>query len=276
MVSGVYIIQNIANGKFYIGSSCDIIARWNSHKRDLRGNRHGNKHLQHAWNKYGEVSFIWCILDYVQDVNLLLEREQYWMDNLNAFELGYNMTKYAGALMKGINHTAETREKMRTRWSDPELRQNLSRTRKVLLADPKQREKMSNIMKERWSNPEYRQKVSDAQKTGWAAKDKNAMEEHRNMQSQRSKAQWADPEYRRKYSETRKGGTHNEETRKKIGEASKRRSKDISERSKAMWADPKMREDIMHTMKGKAHKRLYKTKKSDQHSSSEQNNRRVE
>jgi group I intron endonuclease len=54
---GIYVIENIANRKVYIGRSKDIGSRISSHKHNLRNNIHINKYLQNAWNKYGENNF---------------------------------------------------------------------------------------------------------------------------------------------------------------------------------------------------------------------------
>lgn len=53
MKSGVYIIQNLINNKYYIGASKNIISRLQNHKTDLRGNNHVNIHLQSAFNFMG-------------------------------------------------------------------------------------------------------------------------------------------------------------------------------------------------------------------------------
>ena len=46
-------------------------------KEDLRkNNKHGNKHLQRSYNKYGEENFVFEVLEFVEDKNNLLEREQ--------------------------------------------------------------------------------------------------------------------------------------------------------------------------------------------------------
>lgn len=43
--SGVYVITNLVNGKFYIGSSVGINTRWWNHLVDLRNGTHENPHL---------------------------------------------------------------------------------------------------------------------------------------------------------------------------------------------------------------------------------------
>lgn len=51
---GVYLILNLVNRKFYIGSTIvSFKKRFRDHKRKLTQNKHGNIHLQSAWNKYG-------------------------------------------------------------------------------------------------------------------------------------------------------------------------------------------------------------------------------
>ena len=89
---GVYIITNIINKKVYVGSTTDSFKnRWNSHTKKLRSHTHPNAHLQNAWIFYGEESFVFSILE-ILETNIL-EREQYYIDNLQAFnpEKGYNL-----------------------------------------------------------------------------------------------------------------------------------------------------------------------------------------
>lgn len=97
MNCGIYKILNTKNGKFYVGSSKDILDRWRRHCSELRKNTHPNKHLQFAWNKYGESSFELNILEEC-DVNSLLEREQYYLDSTKCTNrtMGYNISKEAG------------------------------------------------------------------------------------------------------------------------------------------------------------------------------------
>lgn len=92
MKSGIYKIRCIGNCKFYIGSSYDIAQRKYKHLRALRGNYHANKHLQNAFNKYGESDFKWEILE-LCELDRLIEREQYYFDTLKP---EFNITLVAG------------------------------------------------------------------------------------------------------------------------------------------------------------------------------------
>lgn len=67
---GIYRILNLINNKYYIGSSKSIVKRIREHKRLLRKGEHENKHLQSAWNKYGEQNFAFEIIQIISSDEL--------------------------------------------------------------------------------------------------------------------------------------------------------------------------------------------------------------
>ena len=89
---GVYRACCLPTGKIYVGSSVKIEARWSGHKKLLQKGRHTSRHFQHAWDKYGHEAFSFEIIEECLR-DKLLEREQYWIDNLKP-EL--NITTKAG------------------------------------------------------------------------------------------------------------------------------------------------------------------------------------
>jgi group I intron endonuclease len=111
--SGIYKIVNKINGRYYIGSSINIRKRWNEHKRTLRQNNHDNSFLQKSWNKHGEETFIFEIIENVVDVTKLLEREQHYLNLINPFnkDITYNLCKTAGNML-GFKHNDESKLKM--------------------------------------------------------------------------------------------------------------------------------------------------------------------
>lgn len=78
---GIYMITNYASNKRYIGSSINIGQRLWTHRSELRHNKHPNKHLQNAWNKYGENNFNYTILEKCS-TEKRFEREQYYVNTL--------------------------------------------------------------------------------------------------------------------------------------------------------------------------------------------------
>ena len=92
--SGIYQIRNLTNGKVYLGSTVNLQRRWSEHKTKLQKNKHANRHLQFAWNKYGEESFVFEVLEYCMKSEYL-KREQYWLDQLKPYKNGYNICSTA-------------------------------------------------------------------------------------------------------------------------------------------------------------------------------------
>lgn len=65
----IYKITNLVNDKFYVGSTINKKVRFRQHRRFLRQNRHHCKHLQAAWNLYGESKFTFEVIEFV-DISL--------------------------------------------------------------------------------------------------------------------------------------------------------------------------------------------------------------
>ncbi len=114
--SGIYKITCSANKKIYIGSSINLCRRKNEHWNDLRQNKHSNPIMQSAWNKYGEQTFVFEVLELVLPMDPT-NREQHWLNKFKPFgRKGFNLAHDARAPMRGTNGrkaSPETREKMR-------------------------------------------------------------------------------------------------------------------------------------------------------------------
>ena len=90
METGIYKITCSENNRIYIGSAKNLLKRWLRHLNDLRNNKHVNIHLQRTYDKYGENSFKFEIVENC-DVDNLLVREQYYLDLLKPeFNIGKN------------------------------------------------------------------------------------------------------------------------------------------------------------------------------------------
>lgn len=101
----IYKIENKVNDKIYIGSTSDKEGRWYGHKWRLKNNCHHNPHLQNAWNKYGSDSFEFSVVEKVDKTSDLIQREQYYIDNL---EPEYNIVPKADR----SELSKETKQKM--------------------------------------------------------------------------------------------------------------------------------------------------------------------
>lgn len=93
--SGIYKITNIKNNFYYIGSSVDISSRLCNHKSTLRKNTHNNPKLQNAWNKYGEHSFSFEIIE-LCDPKKLYKIEQKYLNKIKNSNQTYNIVFIVG------------------------------------------------------------------------------------------------------------------------------------------------------------------------------------
>lgn len=127
--STIYAIENLSDGKVYVGSATRYKIRWRDHLSYLKSGKHHNILLQRAWIKHWD-NFKFKILEFVSDKSKLPERETYWIQKLNAFDkkFGYNILVTGGSrygmknsevhnekisnALKGINRSEETKRRM--------------------------------------------------------------------------------------------------------------------------------------------------------------------
>lgn len=129
--SGIYRIRNLIDDKAYIGSAKNLKSRKSTHFAALRNNRHVNIYLQRAWNKYGEKNFVFEILEYIDDLNLLTTIEQNYIDFFISQKKDsvYNIRKIARSNL-GISFSEEVSQKISAKLlgkeKSPEARANMS------------------------------------------------------------------------------------------------------------------------------------------------------
>lgn len=185
-ICGIYKIENTVNHMIYIGQSIDILKRWIEHKYELNKGIHVNKHLQRAWNKYGQDVFIFSIVELCNEQDLNDLEIKYIMHyKSNDDEYGYNLT-IGGDGVRGWVPTDEWRQKL-----------------KVANAGE------NNPMFGRSHTVETKKKISEA-KTG----DKNAMYGKRGELSPNYRRKRTN-EFKRRQSESHRGKQMSKETKLK-------------------------------------------------------------
>jgi group I intron endonuclease len=166
--TGIYMILNIENGRYYIGSAMRFNKRWKEHLRGLENNRHHSKFMQRDWNKCGAefFKFIKLVICEAKD---LIAIEQKCMDSMKPV---YNSAPTAGSQL-GFKFSDESKLKMseaakRTRnftghKHSEETRAKISSTKTGVKMGPYSKErcaKLSESQKGRVISPEHRAKIS--------------------------------------------------------------------------------------------------------------------
>jgi group I intron endonuclease len=112
MTRGVYTITCKANGCVYIGQSLDVEHRFLQHKSKLRRDSHSNHHLQAAWNKYGEESFVFAVHEWESDSEACDALEQKAVDFYRKSGVALFNIRPASATNRGVRFSEQTRQRI--------------------------------------------------------------------------------------------------------------------------------------------------------------------
>lgn len=111
--SGIYAIVNHINGKAYIGQTKQkFYKRFLHHQWKLRDGSHDNKHLQNAWNKYGEESFEFTPLEVINDESCLDQLEIAYIKYYQENNKSYNINEGGDHSRRGIPLTEDQKRKI--------------------------------------------------------------------------------------------------------------------------------------------------------------------
>ena len=120
--SCIYLWTNLVNGKKYVGQTTCFHRRMKTYRYT-----YPNAYMEHAVKKHGIDNFDITILERDVPLDKLDEREQYWLDYYQSYDMdkGYNICKIASTT-KGVTHTEEWCQEhsdyMKEKWKDAEYR----------------------------------------------------------------------------------------------------------------------------------------------------------
>lgn len=82
-VPGVYAFLNTSTAECYVGSTKDFKIRRLQHVNMVNRREHESRLVQESWDKHPN-SFIFVLIEVQPDIEIRLDREQYWIDTLNS------------------------------------------------------------------------------------------------------------------------------------------------------------------------------------------------
>ena len=85
----VYGIENLVNGKWYIGQTSNYDNRQSEHLRRLRTGKHHSALLQLDYDN-DNLDLQWHVLDSADTLNVALQLEEKWISHFDAYWNGYN------------------------------------------------------------------------------------------------------------------------------------------------------------------------------------------
>ena len=201
--TGAYRWLNKVNGKCYVGGAYkNFQNRKQGHLNALRQNKHGNRLLQNAWNKYGEENFEWQILERCESVfETIIVCEQKWLDFYQAAnkEHSYNLSPTAGSPL-GYKHTSESLAKIsessKKQVHTPERREKSSKSNRGQKRSAEACEKMKLAWKykrKRTLTEEHKKKIGNSRR----GKKLNISDEQHKKRSEAHRRAWQEGKYNR-------------------------------------------------------------------------------
>lgn len=118
--SCVYMWTNLVNGKKYVGQTQCFGQRMARYRCGYR-----KTNIEKAIHEYGTENFDIVVLERDVPLDMLNEREQYWIDYYQSYDekYGYNVQRYARS-NRGYKHTQEWRDKfsatLKDKWATDE------------------------------------------------------------------------------------------------------------------------------------------------------------
>lgn len=146
IVSGIYCIENTINHKKYIGQSVNVYDRWCKHRVKLNQNTHDNDYLQKSWNKYGEDTFKFTLLEECS-IDDLDEKETYYINLYNTLNRDYGYNLKTGGQLGGAIVSDYVRNKMS------------KAIKKSYQNNEYLSEEHRKMALKQWSNPEIKAKI---------------------------------------------------------------------------------------------------------------------
>lgn len=159
MARGIYKIINVVNNKFYVGSAVDFARRKRNHWNQLRKGKHHNRHLQAAWNKYGEQAFVFVHVAELDEAADILAEETKWLRQYVGHPDCYNIGTEATAFTTGWSG-AKNPMWGRTFSHSPEAKAKIAAASASRVQTLEERNKRSRTMMGHYVAAETRAKIS--------------------------------------------------------------------------------------------------------------------
>ena len=192
----IYKIQNLVNGKPYIGYTKDYDERMKKHKHNSMSLDYP---LYKAIRKYGWNNFECSILYQSTDGQHTLEvMEKHFIMEYESFgKFGYNMTMGGQGGAPNLNAIENISEKAKQRWSDINSKYNQPDFKVCISKSVTNLHQNTDTYKSVW-----KQKKSNAMKSFWCSE---VSKSSRKFISHQTKTRWLDEEYKNRVQESMRG-----------------------------------------------------------------------
>lgn len=199
---GVYRLQNLDNGRFYIGSSANLYRRYYHHMSCLNKGKIGNHKLQEDVQGKDKINFLFGVIEYCEKEEML-DREQYYFELYRPYynclptvygATGYKWPESIREKNKHIHHgprdmvkhssaLKEAWKRRKEKYTPEELSKKMAEARRGIKHSDEAKKKMSVVRKGKKKPEGFGEKIRQAR-----LRDSQELKEYRNMKIRESKA----------------------------------------------------------------------------------------
>lgn len=198
---GVYRLQNLDNGRFYIGSSKNLYTRFYRHMECLKNKKVGNHKIEKDIKDLFKTNFVFGVIEYCDECKRL-EREQFYFELYRPYyncipkvydSTGYKWPEEVKKRNKNVKHGPKDKEKHRQslieawkrrkeKYTPQELNRKMADARRGIKHSEEAKKKMSISGKGKKKPKGFAEKIRQVR-----LKDSEELKAYRNMQIRESK-----------------------------------------------------------------------------------------
>lgn len=164
-MTGIYLIRHKSTGRSYVGQALSIRSRWTQHKKLLTTGKHHSPGLQELWNRDGECSFDFLVLEEAPSGKTELEVQR-WLISRERAE--YNRLKDSGLLLNATLPAIVPTKKAKEQYTKEKKQQDKENNRKISYERGLRKQELQSILKELHPIDAqyalYRRELNDAQR----------------------------------------------------------------------------------------------------------------
>lgn len=199
---GVYRLQNLDNGRFYIGSSKNLYLRYYRHREFLKSKKIGNHKIFDDIKDKEVINFVFGVIEYCEKEDML-EREQHYFELYKPFynctptvydATGYKWPDKIKEKNKDVHHgpidmvkhseaLKEAWKRRKEKYTTEELSKKMADARQGIKHSEEAKKKMSVAGKGKKKPEGFAEKLRQAR-----LRDSKELKEYRNMKIRESKA----------------------------------------------------------------------------------------
>lgn len=144
-LTGIYLIRHRTSGRSYVGQALSIRSRWTEHRKRLSAGNHHSPRLQELWNRDGEHSFDFVVIEEVPSGKTELEIQR-WL--INGERAEYNRLNNSGLLLNATLPAIVPTKKAKEQYAKEKKQQDKELNREISYERDQRKQELQSVLRE--------------------------------------------------------------------------------------------------------------------------------